>query len=154
MLQREKMKNRMNPPTYFLLLLAVQILLNFVYPTRRIIEYPFSLIGIALISFGTCINLWTDNLFKISKTTVKPYKKPAKLIESGPFKLSRHPMYLGMASILFGVSVICGTLVTLFVPIVFIVLVEILFIPIEESNLKKAFGKEFEQYKSRVRRWI
>jgi len=29
-----------------------------------------------------------------------------------------------------------------------------LFIPLEEENMEKTFGKEYLKYKSKVRRWI
>jgi protein-S-isoprenylcysteine O-methyltransferase Ste14 len=31
---------------------------------------------------------------------------------------------------------------------------EVMFIPFEEKNLEQAFGKEYHDYKKKVRRWI
>jgi protein-S-isoprenylcysteine O-methyltransferase Ste14 len=63
-----------------------------------------------LILFGIIINLWTDSLFKKKQTTVKPHEMPNFFIDSGPFRLSRHPVYLGMMSILLGVAIFPGSL--------------------------------------------
>lgn len=93
-------------------------------------------------------------MFKKKKTTVKPFKKPTELIIIGPFKISRHPMYLGMVAVLLGVAILHGTLITLIFPVIFIVLSEKLFIPYEESNLKEVFGENYINYKNRVRRWL
>jgi len=52
-----------------------------------------------------------------------------------------------MASILLGVAVLLGTLVTLISPIIFIMLIEFFIIPGEERKLEKIFGEPFREYK-------
>jgi protein-S-isoprenylcysteine O-methyltransferase Ste14 len=85
---------------------------------------------------------------------VKPYEQPAQLLISGPFRISRHPMYLGMVLLLLGVAIVHGTLISFVFPVVFGILMELLFIPFEETNLERVFGKQYVEYKRRVRRWI
>lgn len=121
---------------------------------KQIIPANYSYLGIFLIAFGVVVNVWSDNLFKKTKTTVKPYEKPTFLITSGPFLFSRHPMYLGMASILLGSAVMLQSLITFIFPFIFIIIMEVLFIPKEEKSLEKVFGKKYLDYKKRVRRWI
>lgn len=79
---------------------------------------------------------------------------PNFFVISGPFKLSRYPMYLGMMSILLGIAIFLGSLVTFAFPIIFIMIMEKIFIPLEEENLEKKFGNQYIDYKKRVRRWI
>jgi len=93
-------------------------------------------------------------LFKKRKTNVKPYDLPTFLEVTGPFRLSRHPMYLGMCSILLGEAVILGSVTVFLFPIFFVILMEIIFIPYEEKNLEEVFGGEYVDYKKKVRRWI
>ena len=107
-----------------------------------------------ILVFGCVINVITDNLFKHRKTTVKPYEKPTSFITSGPFKISRHPMYLGMLLILLGVAVLLGSLLTFIPCLAFIILMELIFISLEEKNLEKEFGNKYLEYKKKVRRWI
>ncbi len=97
---------------------------------------------------------WADFLLKKKKTTVKPYEKPTQLIISGPFSISRNPQYLGFAAILLGIAINHGTLITFIFPIAFVILMELMFIPFEEKNLKRIFGKKYFNYKKKVRRWI
>jgi protein-S-isoprenylcysteine O-methyltransferase Ste14 len=148
------MKTEIQPPTYFAALLILSAASHFAYPAREVIEPPYSYLGFLLIGFGAILNLWTDSLFKKSKTTVKPQKMPSALLVSGPFQISRHPMYLGMAAILLGEAVFLGSLTTFAFPLIFAILMEVLFMSAEENNLEKAFGKEYLDYKRRVRRWI
>jgi protein-S-isoprenylcysteine O-methyltransferase Ste14 len=93
-------------------------------------------------------------MFKQKKTTVKPYENPTELLTSGPFRISRHPMYLGMVAVLLGEAILLGSLITLIFPVLFIIISELLFIPFEEENLEKFFGKKYGEYKKKIRRWI
>ncbi|MBN2030212.1 isoprenylcysteine carboxylmethyltransferase family protein [bacterium] len=142
------------PPNYFYFLLIMLLITHFVFPKYHWISSPFRYIGILPILFGIILNLWTDHLFKKMSTTVKPHELPSTLITTGPFKISRHPMYVGMLSILLGTALICGTVLTLLYPILFIILMEVLFISMEDNNLTRQFGDDYLQYKKRTRRWI
>ena len=142
------------PTSYFMILLLLLIVSHFTLPIIKLAYSPYNYLGIILIIFGCAINLWTDALIKKNNTTVKPHLMPSTLITFGPFSFSRHPMYLGMFSILLGASVLAGSLITFIFPVIFIILIEILFIPIEENNLRKAFGNVYINYKRKVRRWV
>lgn len=148
------MNKKILPPTYFQILLLLPIIIYFIFENKKIIPFPYNLIGILFIIFGITINLITDNIFRKEKTTVKPHKKPSSLIISGPFKISRHPMYLGMVSILIGTSIILGTLISFIFPIIFIIIINKKFIPLEEKNLTNIFKQEYINYKNKVRKWI
>lgn len=137
-----------------MLALFLLVSLHFIFPIKKIIYSPYTYLGWILIIFGIVINLQTDSLFKKKKTTVNPYEAPSSFETSGPFRISRHPMYLGMASVLLGAAVICGTLMTFAFPAAFVIMMEIMFIPAEEKNLVKKFGKKYLDYKKKVRRWI
>lgn len=148
------MKNKILPPTYFLISLTLIIGLNFIFPITKIISSSYIWLGVILIFFGGVLNLWTNNVFKKVKTTVKPYEKPSTLIVSGPFRLSRHPMYLGMTAILFGMSILLGSLTPFIFPIIFVILMQTLFISTEEKNLEAVFRQKYLDYKKKVRCWI
>ena len=142
------------PPTYLIILLLLLIESHFTFPIFKFIFSPYNYFGIILILFGIIINLWTDSLLKKKQTTVKPQEIPNFFFTSGPFRLSRHPIYLGMLSILFGTVIFLSSLSTFVFPIIFVIIIEKLFIPMEEKNLEKKFGIKYVDYKKRVRRWI
>jgi protein-S-isoprenylcysteine O-methyltransferase Ste14 len=142
------------PTNYFIAFLALSIALHFLFPIKKVVYPPYTYAGFIMILFGAIMNLWTDRLFKEKNTTVKPYLEPTSLITSGPFSLSRHPMYLGMASVLLGVAVNHGTIITFVFPLLFVILMEILFIPFEEETLIRIYGVDYRDYQSKVRRWV
>ncbi len=154
MMETKESKKRLLPPAYLQICLVLAIGLHFVLPIIQLIHSPYRYGGILLIGLGFWLNIWADGIFKKRKTAVKPFEKSSALILDGPFRFSRHPMYLGMVVGLLGVAVILGSLVTFFVPVLFFIAMSIAFIPYEEKAMEETFGKEYLDYKARVRCWI
>ncbi len=142
------------PPMIFYIFIIFSLMLNFIFPIKKVIFYPYNYFGLLLILFGIIIDVWAWSLFRKKKTTLNPYKIPSKLENSGPFKISRNPMYLGMDLVLLGLSIFLSSLSTFIFPILFIFLIEKLFITFEERSLQKRLGKPYLDYKKRVRRWV
>ena len=139
---------------YFIILLVLSVLLNFVFPVLVFLSSPFTYSGFLIMGFGLVMVLWSRSLFLKNATTLQLSEEPTSLVTSGPFRLSRNPIYLGMASILLGVAEVLGTLVALAFPVIFIALIEFCIIPGEERKLEKIFGEPYREYKKSVRRWI
>jgi protein-S-isoprenylcysteine O-methyltransferase Ste14 len=142
------------PPTYFFFCLIIAIALHFLLPIKQIINSPYNWLGFLFLIIGGVLNIWADQIFKKSQTTIKPGEKPTTFIKTGPYKFSRNPMYLGVSSLLLGIGFILGSVTSFVGFILFIILIEVIFIPEEEKNLQAQFGEEYEAYKQKVRRWI
>jgi len=146
---------RLMPPTLFLALLVATVALALTLPAHGIDTAPFSyILGGALVGAGIVLNLWSDQQLKRVHTTVKPYDTPSTLVAGGAFRLTRNPMYLGMALILAGTAVALGGLVALSCPLMFMVAVDRWFIRTEEANAEAAFGAAYVAYRRKVRRWL
>ncbi|MDO9326699.1 MAG: isoprenylcysteine carboxylmethyltransferase family protein [Methanoregula sp.] len=139
---------------YFIILLVLSVLLNFLFPVAAFLSPPATYSGFLIIGFGLVLAFWSRSLFLKNATTLQPSEEPTSLVTSGPFHLSRNPIYLGMASILFGVAVLQATLVALAFPVIFIGLIEFFIIPGEERMLEKIFGVRYQEYIKNVRRWV
>ena len=142
------------PPTYFLIFLLLAIVLHFVLPLIKLIYPPYNFTGVLLIGIGIYLSIWADRLLKVKNTTVKPFEKTTYFIQEGPFRFSRHPMYLGMVIILVGVAILLGSISPFICSLGFFITMNIIFIPQEEKILKEAFGQDFINYKRRVRCWV
>jgi protein-S-isoprenylcysteine O-methyltransferase Ste14 len=142
------------PPTYLFISITSMVLLHFLIPVTDIASFPWSLLGLVPLLAGIVLNLLADSAFKKAQTTVKPFEKSSALIVDGVFRISRHPMYLGMGLILFGIAILMGTLTPLFVVLVFCILMEKIFIQTEETMLAEQFGEEWITYRNNVRKWI
>jgi protein-S-isoprenylcysteine O-methyltransferase Ste14 len=63
-------------------------------------------------------------------------------------------MYLGGVVLGFGLATLLGSLVSFVFPTIFFLLLQFVFIPQEEAQLKAMFGKEYLDYMKCVRKWI
>lgn len=87
-------------------------------------------------------------------TTVIPHRDANRLVQSGIFKRTRNPIYLGDVLVLLGLILrFDAVLSLLFVPVL-IWLLERRFIVPEENRLRRRFREEYALYISRVRRWV
>lgn len=139
---------------YFIILLVLSVLLYFVLPVPAFLSAPATYCGFLIIGFGFVLAIWSRSLFLKNITTLQLSEEPTSLVTSGPFRLSRNPIYLGMASILLGVAVVLGTLVAFASPVIFVLVIEFYIIPGEERKLEDIFGDLYREYKKSVRKWI
>lgn len=90
------------------------------------------------------------------RTTLNPVSvdRPAQLVTTGPNRLTRNPMYVGMAGIL-AAHALARRSVMACVPLAgFVWLIDRQQIPVEEAALAAAFGQEYAAYRARVPRWL
>ncbi|MCD6405618.1 MAG: isoprenylcysteine carboxylmethyltransferase family protein [Planctomycetes bacterium] len=142
------------PPSYFLASIVAMIALHFLLPLRRLVPSPWNYLGVVGLAVGIALNIWASRLFDNAQTTVKPFERSACLVTRGPYRFSRHPMYLGMALALLGLAVILGTATPTIIMPAFVLAMSRKFIPVEEKDLQEALGKEWREYARRVRCWI
>lgn len=142
------------PPFYLLGGLAAMIALHFYLPGMRLVFMPWNLVGAVLMVLGLAMTITGARSFHRVDTPVRPFEPSTKLVTSGPFRLSRNPMYLGMVVALVGTAVLLGTLTPWLVPPVFAVVIHHFFVLPEEKLMEQTFGDEYRAYCARVRRWL
>ena len=92
--------------------------------------------------------------FRKYRTTVIPHETPTHLIQTGIFKRSRNPIYLGDALILAGLILWWDAVLSLvFVP-VFVWVIEKRFVVPEENRMRREFRADFARYAQKTRRWL
>lgn len=140
------------PVTGFLLGLLVERL----WPARRWISAAPGMraAGGVLLAIGAAGFAWMVVTMKRAGTPIHNSKTPTSLVESGPFRLTRNPMYL------FGTIGYAGLALLLMqfwslalLPVVFL-LTHFGVILREEAFLHRHFGAAYSEYCSRVRRWL
>lgn len=94
--------------------------------------------------------------FRMKGTTVDPTQpdKASSLVTGGVYRYTRNPMYLGMAFILIGGIIRIGNPLSLIGLVFFVWYLTRFQIKPEEEALIKIFGKEYEDYCRKVRRWL
>lgn len=111
-------------------------------------------IGVAVGVAGLALIGLTLALFASHRTRPEPWEPATNLIEVGPYRLSRNPMYLGMAVTSAGIAIFFESVVAMVLLGLVVVIIDRWVIAREEAYLARQFGDEFEAYRKRVRRWI
>lgn len=98
------------------------------------------------------LGLWSVVLFRSTGQSENPWKPTPQIVERGPFRLTRNPMYLQMVLVCVGVVVILmNAWILVLTPVCAWLLQRFAILP-EEAYLERKFGAAYLAYKSRVRR--
>lgn len=118
-------------------------------PGREIVAGLVLLAALTIVAFAIA-------RFVRASTTVDPLHPEAAsaLVTGGIFRLTRNPMYLGMALILAAWALWLGDGGSVLLVAGFVAYIARFQIAPEERALRAGFGEDFEAYAKRVRRWI
>ncbi|MBU2883366.1 isoprenylcysteine carboxylmethyltransferase family protein [Psychrosphaera sp. B3R10] len=113
-------------------------------------------VGGILAGFGLVVIAAGVMQFDQAKTTVNPVKpnETSRVVSTGIYSITRNPMYLGMLFVLTGWCVYLGIIANLAFLVVFVLYMVQFQIKPEEKILRQMFGEEYDEYVTRVRRWI
>lgn len=118
-------------------------------PARLPIAALLLMAGLALDLFGLLV-------FRNAKTTVNPLSpdKSTSIVQSGPYRFTRNPMYLGMGLVLLAFCLYLANPVSVVAVGIFVVYITRFQILPEERLLLEKFGEPYAQYTNTVRRWL
>ena len=149
------METRKLLPTHYLwLATAAMVLSFFLLPGPVLLRGPLRLLGLLPIGLGIALALWADALFKKVGTEIKPFRESRLVVMEGPYRFSRHPMYISFLLVLGGGVLIFGCTGPLLVFLAMIWLLRAHFAIPEERHMEEQFGEAYREYRRRVRRWL
>lgn len=140
------------PPPLFVVAFLLGVRLEAVVPLA--LPAAAQWVGFALVALGAPLLAVAPALFLLRRTTIIPHAAARSLITGGPYRLTRNPMYVGLALVHAGLALafhLVWPLVLLAFPLV---VLHARVIPFEERRLAALFGEEFRAYAQRVRRWL
>ena len=111
-------------------------------------------VGLGAIGLGSAILGVTQ--FKKAQTTPNPQalEKVSSLVTSGIYQYSRNPMYVGLVLVLFSWALYLSHFLAFVLLPIFILYMTRFQIQPEEQMLAQKFGKAYQTYKAKVRRWV
>lgn len=156
--QKDAAAVRFFPPGIPLIAILLGIGLNWLWPIDFGLAIPLALRylvgGLIIVISVLGLGLRAVRLFRRRGQNENPWKPTPHIEESGPFELTRNPMYLQMVLSCIGIAVVLMNWWILFLtPMVGWLLQELAIKP-EEAYLERKFGAAYLEYKSRVRRWV
>jgi protein-S-isoprenylcysteine O-methyltransferase Ste14 len=110
--------------------------------------------GLVIGTLGAVLALWCVFTFAfVGRGTPAPFDPPRRLVERGPYRLLRNPMYVGATLALAGAALLYRSLALLGFCALFLAVCHLFVVLYEEPALRHRFGEEYAAYCARVRRW-
>lgn len=115
----------------FLGFVMAAVVLVMADPTRTSLA-----IGAAIAAIGELIRLWAAGHLEKSK----------EVTQSGPYRYTRHPLYLGSSLIGIGIAVASGSAILAAIIVGYLVLTLTAAMRSEEAHLREKFGDAYDAY--------
>lgn len=151
------LKTKIPPPIVGLVFAVLIWAISKATPTMPILtEQQSLLVAVILLLAGVGFAISGMLAFRAASTTVNPLQphQASALVTSGVYKITRNPMYIGLATVLVAWSTFLGAPLGLVGVVGFMGYIHYLQIIPEEQALVRLFGAEFEAYQASVRRWL
>ena len=118
-------------------------------------EGSFNLVALVLLAPGFALLVWCVRDFLVAgQGTLAPWDPPRRLVSSGPYRVSRNPMYVGVSLMLVGWSLAFWSVALLLYALIVIAAFHLRVVLGEEPWLKRTYGSTWTQYAARVPRWL
>ncbi|MBS3997220.1 MAG: isoprenylcysteine carboxylmethyltransferase family protein [Hydrogenophaga sp.] len=113
-------------------------------------------LALVLVVAGGSVDMAGLWAFHRQRTTVNPLRpaNASALVTGGVYRITRNPMYVGMACFLLAWAVWLGTLAAFLGPVALVAYLTRFQIQPEERVLTQLFGTAYTDYTQRVRRWL
>jgi protein-S-isoprenylcysteine O-methyltransferase Ste14 len=142
------------PPLIYLAGLAVGFGLEALLPGASLPAVIQWGLGAVVTVAGVALLASFNTAFARKGTAVEPWKPTTAIVTTGPYRLTRNPAYLGMALVYVGVALLSSALWVLVPLPLVLAVIDRGVIAREERYLEGKFGREYLDFKARVRRWI
>ncbi len=111
-------------------------------------------LGWVFVVFFAGWNGWSLWLFRRHKTGLLPGQATYAIIQDGPYRLSRNPLYVGLLALYLGLALLIPTLWGLVLFPLGVLLVLWGAIRPEERFLHRRYAAAYDDYARQVRRWL
>jgi protein-S-isoprenylcysteine O-methyltransferase Ste14 len=156
--QKDRARVRVFPPAVPLVVILVGAGLNYLIPIQLGFEIPapdrYWLGGVVIVSAILGLGLWPVILVRRSGQSENPWKPTTHILQQGPFRFTRNPMYLQMVIGTIGFAILFWNPWILFLTPLCAWCLHHFAIKPEEAYLEGKFGEAYRSYKQNVRRWL
>ncbi|MGG5823744.1 methyltransferase family protein [Falsiroseomonas sp. HW251] len=117
-------------------------------------DWRVQLAGLVVIAAALGFDLWAMGTMMRRRANILPNRPATALVTTGPFRITRNPIYLGNTVMVGGFAVAFGN--PWFIPCALAAALAVnrLAIRREEAQLAALFGPEWDAYAARTRRWL
>jgi len=144
------------PPLFYVLVFLAAIFIQTKFPINNSIfqMQAIKILGIVFIVIALFFLVRSLSQFLKTKNTLMTIRPASSLQTSGIYRITRNPMYTGLAIIYLGITCFVGNWWNIILFPILILIVQEYIIRHEERYLERGFGQEYLNYKYKVRRWL
>lgn len=111
--------------------------------------------GLALALVGAALGVWCFVVFVVrGRGTPFIADPPQALVAAGPYKYLRNPIYVAQFLLLTGLGFALRSVSILLLAAVWVGLLHLFVVYVEEPGLRNRFGAAYEEYRRSVPRWL
>jgi len=146
---------KLPPPVWALSYVVLAAAISWLLGWPKVPGLPLPKLGIALALIPWALPVWAVVVFRRAGTEITPTSPTNRaLVVDGPYRYTRNPMYLGLVLVTLGIAVWIGAWPMFLAPIAVFATANWVHIPFEEAKMRRQFGVSYDDYVSRVRRWV
>lgn len=145
------------PPIILLATIAAGLIAHWLYPLGwpgGSLEDLLQGLGLFAIALALALYFFSVRALIRHNTTFHPAAGSSRLVTTGPFAVTRNPIYLANVIALTGLGMAVGVAWFFAAAIICAFLEQKLAIEREEAHLEAKFGKAWRDYRKRARRWL
>ncbi len=143
-----------HPPLFYLAALVLSYVLNKFQPRPIFDSLIPRLLGLFFVIAGLSIIAAGRRMMRAHGTNINPTKPTTAIIQSGPYRYSRNPLYLSLTLAYCGLAMLINTWWAVFLLLPVLLSMHFLVVLREERYLKNKFGDAYQAYCSKVRRYL
>ena len=111
--------------------------------------------AVVMIAAGCALYVWCQTMFAVrGGGTPGLWDPPRRLVEGGPFRWLRNPIYVAALLVVLGQAWLFSSVDLLLYAAALAAGFHLLVVAVEEPLLQARFGEPYRDYRRRVRRWI
>ncbi|MGB6906120.1 MAG: isoprenylcysteine carboxylmethyltransferase family protein [Methyloceanibacter sp.] len=111
-------------------------------------------VGGSLALAGLALGVLSIREFRRASTSVVPGEPSTTLLETGPYRFTRNPIYIGLVILYFALAIVLTSAWMLVLLIPVLIVLQRGVVEREEAYLKTKFGDAYRQYQARMPRWL
>jgi protein-S-isoprenylcysteine O-methyltransferase Ste14 len=115
---------------------------------------PAGWLGATVFALALALAVWAIVTMTRAGSSVPTNLPTATIVETGPYRVTRNPIYLGMFLGLAGLAIAFDSLWLLVALAAFALVIRYGVVAREEAYLERRFGDVYRRYRARVRRWL
>ena len=143
------------PPLAWGLAVIGGLALNWLVPLPFLpVTLPAGWLGAMVFVLALALFAWAIVTITGAGSNVPTNRPTTTIVESGPYRFTRNPIYLGMFLGLIGLAIAFDNLWLLMLLVPFALIIRYKVVAREEAYLERTFGDVYRGYRSRVRRWL